>query len=448
MRASSSSSTTRMSGRWRFPGAAGMRSPGLGSSSSFFAARGALSGAATRRATSSGVLAASSAPPSMAEAASSVSTTMGPLAWANSRMAMALGRSSAVQTNAPGAPVRSANPMRASAVRNVSAVSPAPTTRTLKGPPVQPHPPGRCEGSDSLERTPRCGLRWASLARLLPAEAPAAEALSTAERHSPPAARIHHLRRRFEPELPPLLAPGVELETLVVLRALQQRLELFVGGVLGHAFLQDFDRLLLLAPLALAPAVHGVNERPVLVGAAGRVEDLLHLLVLPLAEKLRRQHGLRLPELEQGAPALAQVRLGLVELLLHVEPHADVGVQAGRHAELPAGERESALQRGHRLLGLASHHLLLRHGHDRLEQFSRAARQKHIGAHGRANPRQHRSPGVGDARKEEDEEGGQAGRDRQETGEHGGRCSIADAAPPQVRLPPFRVVIGSAPRAP
>ncbi len=63
----------------------------------------------------------------MAEAASSVSTTMGPLAWANSRMAMALGRSSAVQT-------------RASAARSVSAVSPAPTIRTLKRPPVQPHP--------------------------------------------------------------------------------------------------------------------------------------------------------------------------------------------------------------------------------------------------------------------------------------------------------------------
>jgi hypothetical protein len=37
-----------------------------------------------------------------------------------------------------GAPVRSANPMRASAARSVSAVSPAPTIRTLKHPPVQP----------------------------------------------------------------------------------------------------------------------------------------------------------------------------------------------------------------------------------------------------------------------------------------------------------------------
>src|SRR5713101_5182575 len=106
--------------------------------------------------------------------------------------------------------------------------------------------------------------------------------------------RAGHLRRRLQPELPPHLAPGVELETLVVLRALEERLELLVGGIFLRALLENLDGLLLFAPLALAPGVDGVEQRLALVAPHGRVEDLLHLGVLLLAEHLRAEHGLRL----------------------------------------------------------------------------------------------------------------------------------------------------------
>src|SRR5205823_6242046 len=158
------------------------------------------------------------------------------------------------------------------------------------------------------------------------AKTPAApESLSAGEHIS---LRIHHLRRSLQPELPPLFAPAVQLEALVVLGAAEQRLQLFVGRVLRQAFLQDFDGLLLLAALVLAPGVDRIEQGLALVAAHRALEDLLHLLVLLLTEEDRRQHRLRLPEAEQGARALAQVRLGLVELLLHVEQDADVGVQA------------------------------------------------------------------------------------------------------------------------
>src|SRR2546422_3287365 len=44
-------------------------------------------------------------------------------------------------------------------------------------------------------------------------------------------------------------------------------------------------------------------------------------------------------------PYTTLFRSRLVVLLLHVEQHADVGVQAGGDAELPAREREGVLQR-------------------------------------------------------------------------------------------------------
>ena len=126
-----------MSGRCRLPPERAIDGSGASSSAGVSSAlrvvRGAFRRAATRLATSSGVPPASSAPASIAEAGSFVRTTMGPVAWASSRIAIARGRSSAVQTNAAGRPGRSCSPAFASASRSASALSPAPTTRTFTG---------------------------------------------------------------------------------------------------------------------------------------------------------------------------------------------------------------------------------------------------------------------------------------------------------------------------
>src|SRR5437868_960622 len=126
-----------VSGRCRLPPERAIDGSGASSSAGVSSAlrvvRGAFRRAATRLATSSGVPPASSAPASIAPAGSPVSTTMGPVACASSRIAIARGRSSAVQTNAAGAPGRSCTPAFASASRSASALSPAPTTRTFTG---------------------------------------------------------------------------------------------------------------------------------------------------------------------------------------------------------------------------------------------------------------------------------------------------------------------------
>src|SRR5258705_1958866 len=146
-----------------------------------------------------------------------------------------------------------------------------------------------------------------SAARLLSGGSrPPPESLSAAE-HSA-ARRTSHHRGSLQPELPPLLAPSVELQTLVVLRAAEQGLELLVRRVLRHALLQDLDGLLLLAPLVLAPGVDAVEQRLALVPAHGGVEDLLHLRILLAAEKDGGEHRLGEPELDHGGDGLAQVR--------------------------------------------------------------------------------------------------------------------------------------------
>src|SRR6266478_630424 len=138
--------------------------------------------------------------------------------------------------------------------------------------------------------------RNASLACLLAEAASPPESLSAAE-HGAARGAGHH-GGSLQPELPPLLTPAVQLQTLVVLRAAQQRLELLVRRILRDALLQDLDRLLLLAALVLAPGIDAVEQRLALVPAHGRVEHLLHLRVLLAAEEDGAEHRLREPELD------------------------------------------------------------------------------------------------------------------------------------------------------
>src|SRR5205823_2021162 len=150
-----------------------------------------------------------------------------------------------------------------------------------------------------------CGAA-SKVIRLAAEAAPATESLSPAEHRS--ARRPCHHGRRLEPELPPLLTPAVELQTLVVLGPAEQGLQLLVRRILGDAFLQDLDRLLLLAALVLAPGVHAVEERLALVPSHRGVEHLLHLRVLLAAVEDGGEHRLRQPELDQRRGALAQMR--------------------------------------------------------------------------------------------------------------------------------------------
>ena len=175
-----------------------------------------------------------------------------------------------------------------------------------------------------------------------------------------------------------MVTPAVEFQPLVVLGAPEQRLQLLVRRIFLQTFLQDLDGFLLLASLVLDPGVDRVEQGLALVSSHRAVEHLLHLLVLLAAEEDGAQHGLRQPQLDHRRGALAQMRLRLVVLLLHVEQHADVRVQAGGDAELPAREREGVLQSLHRPLGLARLHRFLRRAHHRLELFSSAPGEQDV----------------------------------------------------------------------
>src|SRR6266850_633169 len=337
-------------------------------------------------------------------------------------MAMARGKSSRPQTNAAGSPTRSTKPTLARADRSDSAASPAPTTRTFtRSPRCTYRTPAGKVAIRLKERQDR-GLDRAAARlvaqrgaaarqhlelRLPPEAAPAAKSLSAAEHRA--ACRTGHHGRRLEPELPPLLTPAVELQTLVVLGPAEQGLQLLVRRILGDAFLQDLDRLLLLAALVLAPGVHAVEERLALVPSHRGVEHLLHLRVLLAAEEDGGEHRLRQPELHQGRGALAQVRLRFVELLLHVEEHADVRVQAGGDPELPAREGERVLERLHRPLRLAGHHLLLGDLHHRLQLLAGAASEEDVGADRRDQAGKDGPERVRNAGQVEDEEPDGAG---------------------------------------
>src|SRR5262249_18791693 len=181
---------------------------------------------------------------------------------------------------------------------------------------------------------------------------------------------------------------------------------------------EGLDCLLFLAAVVLAPGVDGVEEGLALVALEGGLEGLLHLVVLLLTEEDGGEHRLRLPEAEQGAAALAQVGLGLVEFLLHVEQDADVGVQAGGDAELPAGEREGVLQPLDRPPPPAGHHLLLGDGHDRLELLAAAAGEQDVGADRAGKAEEAAEPWMDDARRESEEEDHDAGCETEKKVDH------------------------------
>src|SRR5256885_593273 len=413
-----------MRGRCRFPPDNGIGGSGASSSAGVSRAlrvvRGAFRRAATRLATSSGVPPASSAPAWMAEAGSPVRTTRGPVACASSRIAIARGRSSAVQTNAAGNPGRSCSPAFASASRSASALSPAPTTRTFTGQlPAQDYRTARSPIPDaSAECTgpPPAKPALVKVIVLLPSEKPAPEApraqgagsfrhgretaivrqaarlrrgpwaqwwratrepqvgaMWVAGRLSAAPARLPRTEstsrtllqgRRLQPELVPLLAERLELHALVVLQTPEERLEALVALHLRDALLQDLDGLLALAALVFAERIHRVEERLALVRTKCAVEDALHLLPFLAAEVLRSEHGAGDSHLHE---ALAQMRLGLVEFLLQVEERADLAVQLRGDEELPAREWKGALEDGDGFLDATAGELLLRKGHHGFE---------------------------------------------------------------------------------
>src|SRR5437899_12344817 len=125
---------------------------------------------------------------------------------------------------------------------------------------------------------------------LTPESTSAAESLSPAEHGA--ACRTGHHRRRFQPELPPLFAPAIELQPLVVLGAAEQRFQLLVRGVLLHALLKNFDGFLLLAPLVFDPGVDGVEQGLAFVSSHRAVANLLHLGVMLAAERDGDDYGL------------------------------------------------------------------------------------------------------------------------------------------------------------
>src|SRR4051812_91843 len=469
-----------MRGRCRFPpetpardGSGASSSPGV--SRALRVARGAFRRAATRLATSSGVPPASSAPASIATAGSFVRTTMGPVACASSRIAIARGRSSAVQTNAAGRPGRSCSPAFASASRSASALSPAPTTRTFTGElPAQNHwTTVRSPSPDVVTSTagpPAAKTALVKVIVLRPSEKPAPGApraqgaafarggharaalvrqaarmhdvacrngdvpranrklgrCRSREEEGLPAAPPHLARaeassgalghrRGLEPELVPLLAERLELHALVVLQAAEKRLQALVALHLRDAFLEDLDRLLPLAALVFAERVDRIEERLALVGAHRRVEDALHLLPLLAAEVLRSEHRARGAHLHE---ALAQVRLGVVELLLHVEQRSDLAVQLRGDQELPAREREGALEDGDRLFDVPSRELLLRRSHHCLELLHGAAREQHVGDHRRHDTRKDAAPGRCEVREVEEGEAGEPGKESENEVDH------------------------------
>ena len=78
---------------------------------------------------------------------------------------------------------------------------------------------------------------------------------------------------------------------------------------------------------------------------------------------------------------------------------------------MPAGEGEGVLECLHRAVRLARHHLLLRHRHHRLELLAGPAGEEDVRAHRGGHAGQNAAPGMGDARQEEEQEAGGAGRE-------------------------------------